>query len=346
MPNTPKNYTVAEIALEVNGNLTGSVDKRIIAVKPFDEAGPDDITCAMDSRYLSRLDETEAGVIIVPTRFDAKQRAVIKTDNPYLAFAKVLALFHPRISPGVGIDPKAGVSDDLIHGTDIYVGYGVFIGRNVTMGKRVCIHPNCYIGSNVTIGDDVWLMPNVTIMDGCILGDRVTVNSGSVIGSDGFGFAPDGESYCKIPQVGFVKIGDDVEIGAGNTIDRATIGITEIGNGVKTDNLVQIAHNVQIGENTVVVAQTGIAGSVRIGKNVAIGGQAGIAGHVEIGDHAKIAGQSGVSRSVRKGAIVSGTPAVPHGLWLRVQSVISGLPDLKKKIGLLEKKVNDLVSGK
>lgn len=205
------------------------------------------------------------------------------------------------------------------------------------------IHPHVVFGEGVCIGDDVEVFPNVTILKGCVVGNRVIIHPGSVIGSDGFGFVPDGEQHYKIPQLGIVVIDDDVEIGACNTIDRATFGKTWIKQGVKTDNHIHIAHNVVIGENTLIVAQVGIAGSTTIGKNVILAGQAGIGGHLSIGDRVTVGPQAGVTRSVSEGQVVSGTPEMPHRLWLRVSQIIPRLPELKKKVAVLEKRMDAFI---
>jgi UDP-3-O-[3-hydroxymyristoyl] glucosamine N-acyltransferase len=216
----------------------------------------------------------------------------------------------------------------------------VVIGANVNIGERVWLHPGVVIGDNVSIGNDCIIYPNTTILERCIIADRVIIHAGTVIGSDGFGFAPDGKSYHKIPHTGNVQIDDDVEIGANNTIDRATFGTTHIGRGVKTDNLVHIAHNVIVGENTVIVAQVGVSGSVTIGKNVILAGQAGVAGHLTIGDGATVGPQTGVGKPVPEGQIVSsGIPEMPHRLWLRVQRLIPKLPDFNRRLSQLEKKI-------
>jgi UDP-3-O-[3-hydroxymyristoyl] glucosamine N-acyltransferase len=218
----------------------------------------------------------------------------------------------------------------------------VVIGDNVILGKGVILGPGVVIGDNVVIGDDVRIHPNVTVLEGSRLGNRIIIHAGSVIGSDGYGFAPDGERYHKIPQLGIVQIDDDVEIGACNTIDRATFGKTRIKQGVKTDNLVQIAHNVTVGENTVMVAQTAIAGSTTIGKHVTIAGKAAVGGHVHVGDNVMIGGRAGVIKSVAAGEIVSGFPEMPHRLWLRVKRLLPQLPDFKKQLSAIEKRLNKL----
>jgi UDP-3-O-[3-hydroxymyristoyl] glucosamine N-acyltransferase len=204
------------------------------------------------------------------------------------------------------------------------------IGNNVTVGHRITLRPNVVVGDNVVMGNDVRIYPNVTILERCTIGNRVIIHAGTVIGSDGFGFAPDGKKYYKIPHTGIVRIDDDVEIGAGNTIDRATFGKTWIKRGVKTDNLVHIAHNVTVGEDSVLVAQVGISGSVTIGKNAILAGQAGVAGHLILGDDVTVVSQAGVAKSVPSGETVSGSPAITHRQWLRMQRILPKLPELKK----------------
>jgi UDP-3-O-[3-hydroxymyristoyl] glucosamine N-acyltransferase len=227
-------------------------------------------------------------------------------------------------------------------GQKIAVGACAVIQERVTVGDSVQIHPNAVIGNDVVIGDDVVIHSNVSILERCNIGNRTIIHAGTVIGSDGFGYAPDGEKYHKLPQIGIVQIDDDVEIGACNTIDRAAFGKTWIQSGVKTDNLVHVAHNVIVGENTVLVAQVGIAGSVTIGKNVVIAGQVAVAGHLTIGDRAVIGPRAGIAKSVPSGDIQSGVPGMPHRLWLRVSRAMMGLPDLVKKVASLEKRLDQI----
>ncbi len=242
----------------------------------------------------------------------------------------------------VGISSDAHVGKNLRRGIDVSVYPGAFIGDDVTLGDRVTLHPGVVIDNRVVVGDDVVVYPNVSILERCEIGSRVVIHAGTVIGSDGFGFAADGDRYHKIPQVGNVRIDDDVEIGACNTIDRATFGSTRIKRGVKTDNLVHIAHNVVVGEDTVLVGQVGISGSVTIGNHAILAGQAGIAGHVSIGNRVTIGGQSGIRKSISDGETVSGTPGMPHRLWLRVSNIIPKLPEMKKKLRDLEGRVEEL----
>jgi UDP-3-O-[3-hydroxymyristoyl] glucosamine N-acyltransferase len=333
--------SLSELIESIGGEIHGDPHKIVRGIAPFDEAGKDDITFADSPKILKRISETGAGAVIVPRNFDQEASVnLIKSDNPRLAFAKMMNLWFPASRPSENISHKASIGQNVSFGKAVCLGPFAVIEDNVTIGSRVIIHPHAVIGNGVTIGDDVEIYPNVTILDRCIIGNRVIIHAGTVVGSDGFGFVPDGEKHYKIPQLGIVQIDDDVEIGACNTIDRATFGKTWIKSGVKTDNHVQIAHNVVIGENTLIVAQVGIAGSATIGKNVILAGQAGIGGHITIGDFVTVGPQAGVTRSVPKGKVVSGTPEMPHKLWLRVSQVIPRLPELKRKINDIEKRLD------
>ncbi len=335
--------SLARIAALVEGEVRGDPETLIRAAAPFDSADEAAVTFADKPALLKRIDECRAGAVVVPRTFDQPAAAsLIRTDNPRLAFARIMELFYPRQRSFSGISPMAAIGRRFACGIDVVIGPGAFIGENVIIGNRVVIHPNAYIGDRVRIADDTEVYPNVSVLEGCIIGSRVILNAGTVIGSDGFGFTPDGIRHHKIPQVGIVQIDDDVEIGACNTIDRATFGRTWIQEGVKTDNHVHIAHNVTVGAHSIIVAKVGIAGSATIGKHVTIAGQAGIGGHIHIGDGAIVGPQAGVTRTVAPGHIVSGTPEMPHRLWLRVQQVIPRLPELKKQVAELEKRLKSL----
>jgi len=335
--------SLAGIAEIVEGEVKGDVHKRIRGVAPFGSASDEQITFAGSPKYLKRIAETDAGAVIVPLDFRASSKSIVLVDNPQVAFAKVVEIFHPPFKPKTGISAKAHIGEGFVCGQDVSIAPFVVIGSNVKVGQHVILYPNVYIGDNVVIGDNVKIHPNVTILERCIIGSRVIINAGTVIGSDGFGFAPDGEKYYKIPQIGIVQIDDDVEIGALNAIDRATLGKTWIRKGVKTDNLVQIAHNVTVGEHSVIVAQVGIAGSVTIGKHAVFAGQAGVAGHLTIGDNVIVGPQAGVAKSVKNGEVLSsGLPAIPHRLWLRVQRELPMLPELKKRLLEIEKRLKKI----
>jgi len=333
---------VRKIAEIVNGEVIGDGDFIIRDVAPFDDAGPYDITFAVSPGYKKRLEETAAAAVIVTPDVSKSEKILVRVENPYLALARVSELFCEVPRPVPGISRQASVGKNFRHGKEISVYPGVFIGDDVILGSRVVLHPGVMIGNGVTIGDDVVVHPNVSILERCQVGNRVIIQAGSVIGSDGFGYASDGDRYYKIPQRGIVRIDDDVEIGACNTIDRATFGQTWIKRGVKTDNLVHIAHNVVVGEDTVLVAQVGISGSVTIGNHAILAGQAGVAQHVKIGNRATVGPQSGITKSVPDGQVVSGTPGMPHRLWLKISNIIPKLPDINKKIRKLEKRIEKL----
>ena len=231
-------------------------------------------------------------------------------------------------------------------GADAAIGPLVVVGDDVSLGERCILQPGVVIGDDVIIGDDVHLHPNVTIRHGCRIGSRVVIQAGSVIGSDGFGYAPDGDRYHKIPHTGTVRIDDDVEIGAGNTIDRGTFGCTHIQHGVKTDNLVHIAHNVVVGPHSILVAQVGISGSATLGRHVVLAGQVGVTGHLHIGDYVMAGGKTGISKSVPDGQVISGAPELPHRLWLKVQRIIPRLPELRRKVAMLERRLKRLEADK
>lgn len=333
---------IHKIAALVDGEVVGDVDRVIRGVAGFDEAGPDDITFATSSEYRQRIDETGAAAVMVPFEVRQSEKILVRVENPYLALAKVSSFFHAVAQPVAGISQQAWVGENFRCGKAISVYPGVVVGDDVTLGDRVSLHPGVVVGNGVDMGSDVTVHPNVSILERCRIGSRVLIHAGSVIGSDGFGFASDGNQYHKIPQIGIVQIDDDVEIGACNTIDRATFGRTWIKRGVKTDNLVHIAHNVVVGEDTVLVAQVGISGSVTIGNRAILAGQAGVAQHVTIGDRVTVGGQSGIAKSIPEGQIVSGSPAMPHRLWLKASNIIPKLPDMKKKLNELERRIEKL----
>ncbi len=335
--------SLSRIADLVKGQSVGDPDLTINGAAPFELAGENDITVAGNAKFLKQVDICKAAALIVPKGATLSGRNLVQVDNPMAAFAKVLQMFYPPVRPPDEIHPSAVIGREFKYGQNLIIGPQVVVGNHVTVGNRVWLHPGVVIGDQVSIGNDVVIHPNAAIQERTRIGSRVVIHSGTVIGSDGFGFAPEGSTYRKIPHTGIVQIDDDVEIGANNTIDRGTFGKTLIGRGVKTDNLVHIAHNVAVGENTVLVAQVGISGSVKIGKNAVLAGQAGVAGHLTIGDHATVGPQTGVGKPVPDGQIVSaGIPEMPHRLWLRVVRTIPKLPDISKRLLRLEKKIKDI----
>ena len=342
MCNTNKTKKLSDLAQMVGGLVSRDVDPEITGVAPFESAGPGQITWAATPSFLNQIERCQATVIIVPKSFETKAKIVLKVDQPQVAFAKLSQYFNPPIHSYKSIDETVRIGSETTIAESTGIGPYTVIGNRVKIGKRVTIYPNVVIENDVTIGDDTIIYPHVYISPKCAIGCRVIIHAGTSIGSDGFGFAPDGRSFHKIPQVGSVRIDDDVEIGANNTIDRATFGQTWIKKGVKTDNLVHIAHNVVVGAHTVIVAAVGISGSVTIGDHCIIAGQVGIAGHLSIGDHVTIGPQAGVAKSIEDNQVVSGSPTMPHKTWLKVQRTIPMLPELKKKISVLEQKVAQL----
>jgi len=330
---------LSELADFVGGRIIGNSKKVIRGAASFEDAIGNDITFAGDAGFLKKIEETGAGAVIVPLNFSESSKDLIQVNNPKVAFTKVLNLFYPPSVQVLGISPYAHLGSGFKCGRNVSIAPNTAIGDNVVIGDRVSIYPCSYIGDSVVIGDDVKIYSNVSVLERCMIGNRVIIHAGSVIGSDGFGFSSDGKKYYKIPHTGIVRIDDDVEIGACNTIDRATFGKTWICRGVKTDNLVHIAHNVKIGEDTLLIAQVAIGGSSSIGRHSIIAGQAAIADHVTIGDNVTVAGKAGVAKSVQDGEILSGVPAIPHKLWLKVQNIIPKLPDLRKKLLDMEKRL-------
>jgi UDP-3-O-[3-hydroxymyristoyl] glucosamine N-acyltransferase len=335
-------YQLKHIAERIGGQLRGDGEKVIRGIAPFDVAGDDQITIAEAPKQIKQIGESSAGAVIVPAEVTEASANLVLMQNPKIGFAKAIELFHPSATPFEGISPQAVIGDHFHCGRQAAIAPQVCIGANVMVGDRLVCHPGAVIGDGVIIGDDVQIYPNVTVRENCRIGNRVILHAGVVVGSDGFGFAPTDRSYYKIPQVGFVQVDDDVEIGANTTIDRATLGKTWIQRGVKIDNLVHIGHNVTVGEDSVLVAQVIVGGSTTIGRHVIIAGGAAIADHITIGDNAVIGPRSGVGKPVAPGDIVSGAPHMPHRTWLRVYRVLPELPAIKKKVRQLEKQLQPL----
>ena len=334
---------LAEIADFVGGELLGDSELVVKGLKPLSDAGPSDLSFLDNEKYLPQFESTAAGAVIVAPTVDPKGKTVIKVDGPYAAFAKVLQNYAPDPPcPFTGVSDQAFVSPDATIADSAAIGPGAYVGPGVTIGEGTQIWPGASLGPNVTVGAQCRLYSNVTVYHECHVGDRVIIHAGTVIGGDGFGFAPMGETYLKIPQIGNVVIGDDVEIGSNVTIDRAALGTTRIGSGTKIDNMVQIAHNCEIGENSIIVAQVGVSGSTSLGKHVVIGGQAGLCGHIRIGDYVRIGAQSGVTKSIPEGQEVLGAPAIPIAQFKRLQAHLWKLPRLKDKIKDLQDRLTKL----
>ncbi len=333
-------FTIAELAAEVHGELLADdPTRRVCRVAPLREAGPDDLSFFYDRKLAKFVSATRAGVIVVGEKISGCQRPQIIVSQPDLAMIQLLELLYPSKEYQSGISAQAHVADSAVTKDRVTVFPGAYIGEGSILHAGVIIHPGVVVGEYCEIGVDTIIYPNVTIYDGCRLGERCLIHAGTVIGSDGYAFTWDDTQHRKIPQVGIVEIGNDVEIGANNTIDRAALTVTRIADGVKTDNLVQVAHNVQIGENSLLVAQVGIAGSTVVGKNVVMAGQAGVTGHITIGDGAIIGPQTGVSRNIAPGEIVSGSPQMPHRDFLKTASIFPRLPEMRKKLRDLERQV-------
>jgi UDP-3-O-[3-hydroxymyristoyl] glucosamine N-acyltransferase len=342
---------VHEIARIINAEVIGDPDITIKGVSSFIDAGSDEISFADDAKYLNNIDKTLAGALIVPNDFSSEgctiqpnqNRTLLLTVRPRLAFFQLVSLYHPDKKLHPFIHASAYIDRNTTIGKEPIIEANVFIGDNVRIGDQVHLMPGVYIGDDVVIGNNTIIKPNVTIMDQTQIGDSVIIHSGTVIGSDGFGFAQDHNQeqthHHKLAHIGYVSIGNNTEIGACNTIDRGTLGKTLIGNGVKTDNLVHIAHNVKIGDNTLIVAQVGIAGSTELGKNVIIAGKSGISGHITIGDGAIVGPYSAVHSHVAEKEIVSGIPHMAHTRWRKVASIISRLPEIRSKLFSFEKRL-------
>jgi UDP-3-O-[3-hydroxymyristoyl] glucosamine N-acyltransferase len=331
--------TLKELAQLVGGSCQGPEDLKIRGLAAIDQAGPGDITFVTRAKFAKQIDASRAGAFIVEPDLGAVPRPLIITTNPYLAYAKIATVFAPPCRHWPGVSNQAFIGANSRLGEDVSIAPFVWLGDNVSLGDRVTLAPGVVLGHGVTIGSDTRLSANVTVGDNCSLGNRVIIHSGTVIGADGFGFAPDGPAFYKIPQLGRVVIEDDVEIGANCTIDRGALGETQICRGVKIDNLVMVAHNVVIGENSIIVAQVGISGSTRIGRNVMLAGQVGIVGHITIGDGVHIGAQSGVPNSVAANQVVMGSPALPHNDFLRMKVVQKKLPEVYDRLKSLEKQV-------
>ncbi len=333
-----------ELAVLVSGQVEGDGSVNVCRVLPIDQAGRGDITFVSNPKYITLLKDSEASAVILPPGIDAPGRNVIRCRNPYLAFAKILTFLQVPELPVKGILPGAFVADSAQIGNDVTIYPGAVIGDNVVIGDRTTIYGGVIVYDNVQIGDNCILHAQSIIREGCQLGNRVILQPSAVIGSDGFGFAPDGTSYFKIPQVGIVVLEDDVEIGASSCIDRAALGKTIIKRGTKLDNLIQIGHNVEIGEDCVIVSQVGIAGSSKIGNHCTFGGQSAVAGHLKVGDNVMLGARSGVSGNVDSDQVLSGVPLMPHKEWLRATMTLPKLPEMRKEMVQLKKRI-ELLEG-
>jgi UDP-3-O-[3-hydroxymyristoyl] glucosamine N-acyltransferase len=348
MASTPRARRLSELATWVGGEVTGDPSLQITGVNGLAEAGPTELSFYAGGKYKRELEATEAGAVLIG--LDAEREGEVnsvRVANPHLAFAKVSLLFNPRPSFIPGIHPGAQVHPDSSVHPEATVMSGSTIERGASIGARTVLFPGVYVGESAAVGDECILYPNVTVRERCLVGARVILHPSCVIGADGFGFAfdPTLPAHVKIPQVGIVRIEDDVEIGACSCIDRATFGETVVGRGTKIDNLVQIAHNVKIGQLAILCGQVGISGSTEVGSGAVLAGQVGVVGHIRIGEMAKVGAQAGVARDVAGGATVTGYPAIDHRTWLKssiafehLSELTRELRELRRKVQILEKK--------
>jgi UDP-3-O-[3-hydroxymyristoyl] glucosamine N-acyltransferase len=344
-------FSASQIGAIVNGKIEGDANASVGSFGKIEEAQAGQLSFLANPKYEEYLYSTQASVIIISDSYELKQpvnTTLIRVPDAYTAFATLLSKYQEIMQQQMsGIQEPSYIAKTAVYGQQVFIGAFAYLGENVKLGNNTKIYPNAYIGDNVRIGDNCVIHPGVKIYHDCELGNRVIVHAGTIIGSDGFGFAPQADgSFKKVPQIGNVRVEDDVEIGANSTIDRATIGSTLIKKGAKLDNLIQIAHNVEIGNSTVIAAQAGVSGSTKIGNGVMIGGQAGIVGHIQLGDGAKVNAQSGVSKSVAAGKAVTGSPAYDYTAALRSQAVTRKLPELEKRVKELEALVTQLLAEK
>ena len=340
-------FTAGKIAEYLKGSVEGDPDISVSDFAKIEEGRPGTITFLANPKYEKYIYSTEASVVLVNRDFQPRQTlacTLIRVDDAYTAIAGLLQLREEMKPAPTGIDTNAWVDPDAKTGEGIYVGHFSVISRGTSIGDNVKIYPQVYIGEDVIIGDNTVIYPGVKIYHGCRIGKECKLHAGVVVGSDGFGFAPQSDrNYRKIPQVGNVILEDHVEVGANTTIDRAMMGSTIIRRGVKLDNLIQVAHNVEIGSNTVIAAQSGIAGSTMVGKDCMIGGQVGIVGHISVADGVKIAAQSGVAASIKeKNEVVQGAPAYNYGKYQRSYVLFRRLPQLIERLQQLEEKLGDI----
>ncbi len=335
--------SLGELADLVGGRVSGDSSTLIYGVASLDSAGSGEITFLSNPKLKALLPESQAAAIVVVAALDGVvDKPLLLVDNPYLAFARLLTFFRVPEFKALGVSPQAEVHPEADVADDVTISAGCVVGAGARIAGGTTLHPNVVVYPEAVIGTDCILHAGCIVREECQIGDRVILQPGAIIGSDGFGFAPDGERYCKIPQVGRVVLEDDVEIGACATIDRGTLGDTRICRGAKLDNLVHIAHNVQIGEDSILVAQVGVAGSARIGRHCTFGGQVAVAGHVKLGDNVTIAGRGGVTKDVADGAALAGLPAIPHRDWLKASTSMVHLPEMRRELAQLKKQVAEL----
>lgn len=338
-------FTATQIAGILEGDIVGDPNTEVSKLSKIEEGAEGSLTFLANPKYTQYIYSTRASITIVNKDFAAEEElttTLIKVEDAYKSFSKLLEYYNKVKLNKVGVEQPAFISETATYGKELYFGAFSYMGENVKIGDYVKVYPNAYIGDNVTIGNNVVIFAGAKIYSESIIGDNCVIHSGAIVGADGFGFSPNEKGeYQKVPQTGNVILEANVDIGAGTTIDRATLGSTIIRKGVKLDNQIQIAHNVEIGKNTVIAAQTGIAGSTKIGENCMIGGQVGIVGHITIGDNVKIQAQSGIGRNIKDGETLQGSPALNYGDYNKSYVYFKNLPKLAKTINQLEKKINN-----
>lgn len=338
-------FTAQQIAGILNGTIIGNPDVTVRRFARIEEGRPGSLAFLANPKYEHHIYTTEASIVLVNDDFvplSPIKATMIKVANAYASLAVLLDMVEKAKKSKTGIDSTAFIHPSAEIGEGCYVGNFAYIGEHVVMGKNCKVYPHVYIGDYVTIADNVTIYPHVTIYDGCCVGNDCILHAGCVIGADGFGFAPEGDNYKKIPQLGNVVLEDDVEVGANTTIDRAVMDSTIIRKGVKLDNLVQIAHNVEVGEHTVMAAHVGISGSVKIGKHCQFGGQSGLAGHIRIEDNVSIGAQSGVIGNIGEGSKVLGAPAIDARAFMRSSAIFSRLPEMYRQMGAMQREIEQL----
>ncbi|OAV72407.1 UDP-3-O-acylglucosamine N-acyltransferase [Bacteroidales bacterium Barb6] len=339
-------FSARQIADFLKGTVCGNPEITVNTFSKIEEGKPDSITFLANPKYEHYIYDTEADIVLVNADFvPAKpvKATLIKVDNAYAALAMLMTMVEQAKPCKTGIDPMTFIAASAQTGDNLYIGTYSYVGENTRIGSNCKIYPHAYIGDNVTVGDNTVVYPHVTVYSNCRIGERCVIHAGAVIGSDGFGFAPEGDIYSKIPQIGNVVIEDDVEIGANTAIDRAVMGSTVIHKGVKLDNLIQIGHNVEVGEHTVMAAQGGIAGSVKVGRHCQFGGQAGLAGHIYIGNNVSVGAQAGLMSDVKEdNATLLGSPAFNARGYMRSAAVFNRLPDMYRTLGELQREIEQL----
>src|ERR1700678_498173 len=331
---------LGELATRLGAELRGDAELEVTGVKGIEEAGPTEVTFVANPRYASLARKTKAAAVLVQPGFQEISTATLRLNNPYLAFSRALALFYQPPSYAPAILPTAVIDASAEIGEGAHIGAYVVVGPGVRLGAHATLLPHVVLYTGVQAGDYLFAHAHAVVRENCVLGDHVTLENGAIVGADGFGFAKNEQGHWeKIPQSGPVRLGNRVDVQANACIDRATVGATEIGNGTKVDNLVQIGHGSRVGENSLVCAQTGLAGSSIIGNNVILAGQTGIAGHCTVGDGVILTAQSAVSHDVPPGKIISGSPGFDNRVWLRAVTIFQRLPELLKRLDRVEKKL-------